>query len=207
MENRDGQEKLIAQATKELLQEQGPPLPNYASVSEQSGLSRQLIKYYFNEPDDLMCRVCDLLTDAYRAAIAHGVLELNGPPRLHFIFDFYFDMVEENRKPRDDQTYDAAFAYAAGSEKVRTNLRNQYTLLGQVLQFEIKTQFPDLSHEDCAEISYLFVTIMYGHWKMVASLGLNEDHKLIARRSIDRLIASFANNDVERAGIVRVWET
>ncbi|WP_368184676.1 hypothetical protein [Aestuariibius sp. HNIBRBA575] len=68
-------------------------------------------------------------------------------------------------------------------------------------------QYPDLSLEDCAEISYLFVCVMYGHWKLVGSLGVAEDHKLIARRSIDRIIASYVHQDLEKLGHVRVWET
>jgi AcrR family transcriptional regulator len=207
MENRKAQEQLIVDATANLLREQGPPPLSNKSIADRSGLSRQLVKYYFDEPDELVCKVCDHLADAYRIALANGVEGLDGLSRLQFVFDFYFDLVEETPKPRDDQSYDAAFAYAAGSEDVRTNLRNQYKLLGQVLQIEIKTQFPDLSLEDCAEASYLFVIIMYGHWKMVASLGLNEDHKHVARRSIDRIIDSFANNAVERLANVRVWET
>jgi len=207
MENREAQRQLVVEAAANLLREQGPPPLSNKSIADRCGLSRQLVKYYFDEPDELVCKVCDHLADAYRVALANGVEELDGLSRLQFIFDFYFDLVEDNPKPRDDQSYDAAFAFAAGSEDVKKNLRNQYRLLGQVLQIEIKSQFPDLSLEDCAEASYLFVTIMYGHWKMVASLGLNEDHKLIARRSIDRIIASFMNNDVERLGNVGVWET
>ncbi len=140
-------------------------------------------------------------------ALVSGVDTLKGPKRLQFIFDFYFDLVDDVPKPRDDQSYDAAMAFAAGSTRIRANLRAQYTLLGQVLQLEIKMQYPDLSLEDCAEISYLFVCVMYGHWKLVGSLGVAEDHKLIARRSIDRIIASYVHQDLEKLGHVRVWET
>ena len=182
-------------------------MPSYSQIAEKCGLSRQLIRYYFEAPDDLMCENCDLLAEDYRMALFNGVETLEGPKRLKFIFDFYFDLVEEVRKPRDDRCYDAVMALASGSERIRTNLRGQYTLLGQVLQLEIKMQYPDLTLEDCAEISYLFVCIMYGHWKMSASLGVSDDHKLIARRSIDRILASFVNKDVEKLATVRVWET
>lgn len=207
MDNKLDQKKQIIEGTTDLLQTQGPPFPPYSQIAESSAVSRQLIRYYFDDPEDLMCEVCNLIAEAYRMALVNGVETLTGPKRLQFIFDFYFDLVEDVQKPRDDQTYDAMMAYAAGSERIQTNLRGQYALLGQVLQLEIKMQFPDLSLEDCAEIGYLFVCIMYGHWKLVGSLGLAEDHKLIARRSIDRIIASYARNDVEKLGSVSVWET
>lgn len=207
MDSRKIQEQQIVQGVADLLLSQGPPLPSYSDISEKTGLSRQLIRYYFDDPDELMCQVCDLLAQAYMMSLVRGVDALKGPKRLQFIFDFYFDLAQDIRKPRDDQSYDAMMAYAARSERVRTNLRAQYTLLGQVLQLEIKMQYPDLTLEDCAEISYLFVCIMYGHWKMVGSLGVSEDHNVITRRAIDRVIASYVANDVKKAGTVRIWET
>ncbi len=207
MEKRKAQKKQIVEGVTDLLQKQGPPHPSYSQIADSSKLSRQLIRYYFDDPEDLMCEACNLLAEAYRMALINGVETLEGPKRLQFIFDFYFDLVDDLRKPRDDQSYDAVMAFAAGSERIRTNLRGQYTLLGQVLQLEVKMQYPDLSLEDCAEISYLFVCIMYGHWKLAGSLGVSEDHKLVARRSIDRIIASYVRNDMEKLGVVHVWET
>jgi hypothetical protein len=154
-----------------------------------------------------MCDTCDLLAEAYRMALIEGVQTLEGPNRLRFIFDFYFDLVDDVPKPRDDQCYDAVMAFAARSERVKTKLRAQYTLVGQLLQLEIKMQYPSLALEECAEISYLFVCLMYGHWKMVGSLGCAENHKMISRRAIDRIIASYVSNDIEKLETVHVWET
>jgi len=207
MDKRELQKQQILQGLTNLFRKEGPPLPSYSQVADNSGISRQLIRYYFEEPDDLMCETCDLLADAYRMALVNGVDTLEGPKRLQFIFDFYFDLVDEFPKPRDDQSYDAIMAYAAGSARIRNNLRGQYALVGQVLQLELKMVYPDLDLEDCAEIGYLFVCIMYGHWKMVRSLGVSEDHKLIARRSIDRIIKSYADHNFKKAGSVRIWET
>ena len=193
MDNRQIQKKQILESTVSFLQTQGAPLPSYAQIADTGDLSRQLIRYYFNDPDDLMCEVCDLLAEAYRMALVKGVETLEGQKRLDFIFDFYFDLVDEVRKPRDDQSYDAVMSFAAGSDRIKTNLRGQYSLVGQLLQLELKMQHPTLSLDDCAEISYLFVTIMYGHWKMVATLGLSEEHKMVSRRAIDRIVASYVN--------------
>ncbi|MGY9050123.1 MAG: hypothetical protein ACKVKF_24600, partial [Rhodobacterales bacterium] len=50
---------------------------------------------------------------------------------------------------------------------------------------------PSLSRSACHEIGYLFVTLIYGHWKMVASLGFSENNNRVAREAVDRLIASY----------------
>ncbi len=205
MSKRDDQRGQIVEGAAKHLLSNGPPPPPFGRIEETAGISRQLVRYYFDDADDLLLAVCDHLASAYRMALIGGVETLAGAKRLHFIFDFYFDLVADLPKPRDDQAYDAMFAFAAGSPRIRDNLRAQYTLLGQVLQLEIKMQYPELSLEDCAEISYLFVCIMYGHWKMVASLGLGEDHKLISRRAIDRIIASYAAGDEAGAHPIRTW--
>lgn len=196
----------IVEGTLEVLNTQGPPHPSFNDIAHQIGSSRQLIRYYFSSSDDLMLEVCDLLAEAYRMALVNGASAVEGSGRLAFIFDFYFDLVAEHPKPRDDQAYDAVMAMAAGSDPIRQKLQTQYALLGQVLQLELKMQYPDFSLEDCAEISYLFVCLMYGHWKMVASLGVSEDHKLITRRAIDRIIASYQRGDLAPLGAVRTWD-
>jgi hypothetical protein len=35
---------------------------------------------------------------------------------------------------------------------------------------------------------------MYGHWKMVATLGFSEDYNRVTREAVDRLIASYVQN-------------
>lgn len=203
--NKDfGPRKRIPRDVADRLASSGAPLPSFSQLAQGTGVSRQLIRYYFDDPTDIMLTVCDHLAEAYRLALVNGVERLEGPKRLSFILDFYFDLVEGNRKPQDDRAYDAMMAYAAGSPRVRDALREQYALLGQVLALEIKMVHPHLTLDHCAEISYLFVCLMYGHWKMVGSLGLAEDHKHITRRAVDRIIAAYARDPADDP---RDWPT
>ena len=139
MDNRSAKRRRVVEGATQVLMRQGPPLPKYEDIAEEIDASRQLIRYYFDGPDDLMLEVCNYLAEAYRMALVSGVENLGGSNRLEFICDFYFDLVDAQPKPRDDQAYDAMMAYAAKSEDIRANLREQYTLLGRVLQLEIKT--------------------------------------------------------------------
>jgi len=184
--------KKIPGDVAEYLARTGAPLPSFGQLAEGTTASRQLIRYYFDDPTDMLLGVCDHLAESYRMALVNGVEGLEGKVRLDFIIDFYFDLVEAHPKPRDDQAYDAMMAWSAGAPKVRAALLEQYTLLGHVLALEIKMVHPHLTLDHCAEISYLFTCLMYGHWKMVASLGLSKDHKLIARRAVDRIIELYA---------------
>ncbi|MFN3644202.1 MAG: TetR/AcrR family transcriptional regulator [Gemmobacter sp.] len=204
--DRDGEPKkrIPADIARHLVRT-GAPLPSLGQLSAGTRASRQLIRYYFDEPTDMLLGVCDCLAEAYRMALVNGVNGLDGQARLDFILDFYFDLVDAVPKPRDDQAYDAMMAYAAGAPRVRDALRDQYTLLGQVLALEIKIVHPHLTLDHCAEVSYLFTCLMYGHWKMVASLGLAEDHKHITRRAVDRIITLYAQEGARPKDWPRPW--
>jgi AcrR family transcriptional regulator len=174
-----------------VLLSEGLPYLSYERVAQAAGVTRQLVRYHFPEPEALMLDICERLATSYREILIHGVSQKAGQNRLTVFFDFYFDLLDGAAKPRDDQVYDALFSLAAKSEPIQTNLREQYQLLGTVLSHELRQAHPSIPLESCEEIAYLLITIMYGHWKMVATLGMAEDNNRVARRAIDRLLASY----------------
>lgn len=189
-----------------LLLEEGLPMLSYDLIAKRSGVSRQLIRYYFASKEDFMIALCDMLAMTYREALVSVARTIDTADRLDQLFDFYFDLLDGAKKPRDDQVYDAVMSLAAGSKPIRDNLRNQYSLLGSVVSHEITLQHPEISHEDANQISFLFVSLMYGHWKMVASLGISEDHKRITRKAIDRLIESYLQTPSKPEEYLEVWK-
>lgn len=205
MEKDDDRKQDILAGAFSVLMKNGLPRLSYDLIAKEAGVSRQLIRYYFSEPDELMVALCDYLASSYREALIKGVLETQTENRLKFFFDFYFDLVNGFPKPRDDQVYDAVLSLAAGNNAIRSNLRAQYTLIGQVVSHEIHLAHPEIGREFADELSYLFVCLMYGHWKMVASLGLSEDHKYITRQAMDRLIHSYTGKKFDLAATAKIW--
>ncbi|MCR9138253.1 MAG: TetR/AcrR family transcriptional regulator [Alphaproteobacteria bacterium] len=205
MDKEDKRKQDILDGAFSYLMKHGLPTLSYNAIARKAGVSRQLIRYYYAEPEDLMVALCDHLASLYRDGLVNGVLEVQPEDRLKFFFDFYFDLLENAPKPRDDQVYDAMMSLAAGSPVVRTNLQKQYGLIGQVVAHEIHLKYPQIGSEGADELSYLFVCLMYGHWKMVASLGLDEVHKHVTRRAIDRLIESYGVDSAPAQGKVKIW--
>jgi len=201
----DDKRNAIVRAAFDVLQQQGLQALSFSVVAERSGLSRQLVRYYYPDLDALMVGVCDYLADLYRTSLINGVSGLDRANRLDFFLDFYFDLLDSPRKPRDDKAYDACFAYAAGSEGVRDNLRTQYGLLGQVLSHEIELRYPGMTTAEALALSYLFVCLMYGHWKMVATLGHDQNHKHITRDAMSRLLASYEAQPADGRWSMRPW--
>lgn len=178
---------------------------SFDHVAEKAGMSRQLIRHYFPDQDSLMLAVCDYLAELYREPLIATASALDGPKRISTFLDFYFNLLSDTPKPRDDQVYDALMAVAAQSEPVQTALADQYCLLGQVLSHEFVVQYPQLSRQASNELSFLFVSLMYGHWKMVASLGFSEAHNRITRQAIDRLVASYIESPEFHQNPPKIW--
>lgn len=197
-------QQIVEGAFRALMSNGLPPL-SLDVIAAESGLTRQLIRYHFPTHESLMESVCDYLAARYSDVLTATAGQLDGPQRVEMFLDFYFDLLDGAPKPRDDQVYDAMLSLATGSPAIRENLQRQYGLLGQVLAHEFAIQYPALKGQAAAELSWLFVALMYGHWKMVASLGFSDDHRRVTRRAMDRLIRSYLSQDLPLVDEMPVW--
>jgi len=195
----------IIQGAFAALQSNGLPHMSYDVIAEHAGLTRQLVRYHYPEPDDLMLDLCDMMAEIYRNVLISTAGSQQGPARVDAFLDFYFDLLDGTAKPRDDRVYDAMMSLAAGSPAIRTRMAEQYRLIGQVLAHEFAVQFPQLDRQGADELAWLFVCLMYGHWKMVAALGYDERHRVVSRRAMDRLIRSYCDTGSTSGGKVDVW--
>ena len=189
------------------LRKNGLPHLSYDLIAECAGVTRQLVRYHYPDAEALMKDVCDYLAGLYREALITTAGRLEGPARVDAFLDFYFDMLDGTVKPKDDQVYDAMLSLATASDRIRATLADQYRLIGQVLSHEFSVQYKEIEKQSAEELSWLFVCLMYGHWKMVASLGHNPSHNAVTREAMDRLILSYRVKGSDRAGKVAVWSS
>lgn len=173
-------------------------MPSYDQIAGEADMSRQLVRHYFPDPEELMLSVCDALAASYRELLMQGIRTAGTTERLPMFLDFYFDFLAGKGlgKPADDQVYDAVFSLAASSEKIRENLHEQYLVLQHTIAHEVQIS-TGLPQKACREIGFLFVSLMYGHWKMVASLGFPASYHRTTREALDRLIDSYRERYVD----------
>lgn len=183
----------IVEAAFKAIKVHGLAMPAYDLIAREAGMSRQLIRHYFPEPEQLMIAVCDRLASAYRTALTQGIIKFDVTQRLPTFLNFYFNFLagEGLPKPPDDAVYDAMFALATASPAVRQSLHGQYSELMMAIANEVQISNPNLPHRACREIAFLFTSLMYGHWKMVASLGFSSEMNRVTREALDRLIESY----------------
>ena len=183
----------IVQAMYDAIAKHGMSPPSYDLIAREGDMSRQLVRHYYKDPEQMAVDLCDHLAATYRDCLMRGIIQADESRRLQVFLDFYFDVLANKGlpKPKDDQVYDGVMALANSSQRVRDNLRGQYSLLQATLAHEVQISHPDLPQKACHELGYLVVALMYGHWKMVASLGIDDAMNRVSREAVDRLIASY----------------
>lgn len=195
----------ILQAATRLLAEQGLQALSFERLAHQANLSRQLVRYYYQDFDTLICDLCDHLGNAYRDTLVAGVVEIGQVERLKFFLDFFFDLADHHRMPDDLEVYDALVAFAVGSPPLNDRLCTQYQTLGQVIIHELAIAHPELDGGACEEISFIFVSMMHAHWSFVASLGYSRQHSRLARSAMDRIINSYLADSTFTPVLDKPW--
>ena len=197
---------LILLAATELIRDHGLQALSFERIAQQAGLSRQLLRYYYTDLDEIIVALCDFLANRYRDLLIAGIVDVGQVERLDFFFDFFFDLLPSHPMPDDLAVYDSFVAYAVGSEKLKDRLCGQYLTLGQVIIHELKIAHPDLEGWQCEELSYLFVSMMHAHWSFVATLGHSREHSHLTRSAIDRLLQSYLDDAAPKPVLERPWE-
>lgn len=195
----------IIDATFRVLMDVGLPPLSFDAIAKEAGVSRQVVRYHFKDHEHLMVALLDQMAARYRETMINGVIDAKGSERIELFLDFYFDILEGMPKPRDDQAYDALMALSVNSPIIRSTMQNQYSFLGQVLSHEFELEHPQIGSQKANELSFLFANLMYGHWKMVATLGLHEDHKYVTRLAMERLIDSYVNDHLPMCDPIKIW--
>ncbi len=183
----------IVEAAFQAINKNGLPVPSYDQIAEEAGMSRQLVRHYFPDPESLMVALCDALAATYRECLGKGIVMAKSTERLPMFLDFYFNFLAGKGlpKPADDAAYDAMFSLARSSKPVRDNLHEQYNQVQFTIAHEVLVSYPGLNQKACNELGFLFVSLMYGHWKMVATLGFDESYNRVTRDAFDRIIQSY----------------
>lgn len=186
----------IIRALYDAIRLRGIRLPSFDTIAGEGDMSRQLIRHYYKTPDEMALNLCDALAAVYQDSLLKGVVTVPEHQRLGVFLDFYFNLLASNGlpKPVDDQVYDALFALAAVNIDVRKNLKGQYSLFQATLVQEISTSHPGLPETETRELAFAVMSLIYGHWKMVASLGFPTSYHKSSRRLVDRLIRSTVSD-------------
>lgn len=202
--NREKKVQILDGATA-VLRTRGLAALSFESVAIEAEMSRQLVRYHYPNLEEMVVDLCDHLAATYREVLVTGVVEIQQVERLNFFLDFFFGVAENYVMPDNLEVYDAFFAYAVGSTRVRDRLCDTYQMLGQVFVHELSIAHAELPDFAAEELSFLFVSMMHAHWSYVATLGYAGEHGQITRRAMDRLIASYLAEEAPEPLIGKTW--
>ncbi len=180
----------IVEAAIRSISKNGLPAPSYDKIAEEAGISRQLIRHYFPNPEAMMVELCSGRPDVYRAWF--NELCRSVPPRDHFktLLDVYFTQMDVDPAGKRGKTalFDAMMCLAINSETIRTNLRDQFSEYQELIANVIATSFPALSAETCRELGFLILGLVFGHSRMVAMLGFSTDYNQVVKQAIEDMV-------------------
>ena len=187
--------EIIAALQKAILVD-GISLPSYDQIAKHGEMSRQLIRHYFPNEEEMVLGLVEALQNVYRDCLVQTAIAAVDSRRLQLFIDFLFDFMRDLGlpKPEDDNVFDAIFSYANTHKPVQKKLRAGYELVQMTMAHEIQVSHPELPQSGCRDLGYLIVSHMYGHWKMVRTVGFSEDYSRVARDAVNRLIDSYLAN-------------
>lgn len=181
----------ILAAVAETLQEEGLPFPSYDRVAGHAALSRQLVRHYFPDPEELMVTACRSLGQAWLSEIARRLNDAPPGTGLGRLIDLCLD----GRGAEDDLPPPAAFesliALSRSSPALRGALQAEVEALTGIFSEEVARAFPDLAAREARELALLIVSQVVGHWAMAGTLELGAAEGRAARLAIDGIIAAY----------------
>lgn len=200
----------IVQALHDAVASDGISMPSYDLIARQGDMSRQLVRHYYRDAEQMAVDLCEHLAATSREQLERAALYAETGERLRLILDFHFDRLGGRGagRPGDDVVHAALVALAGTSERVRDALRTRDEALIGTLADEIALAHDTLAPEATRALATHIVAQIRGYWLMRASLGIAVDDEA-ARTAVDALIAAYVSgagdiSDAAHAGTVSV---
>ena len=184
---------IVAAATR-ILVSQGLSNLSYDLIAAEAGTSRQLIRQYYPDPQDLTMDLCNQISSWYDEVLGSELKHTPKAKQLDHLLDFYFGLPTKfaRSKRDDDQVVDALLALSAKSNGIKEELFEHYEKMQVRLAKAIRNALPHIKPKQCDELGFQVVCLLYGHWKMVESLNFSKTYRQVSRHAVDRLLAAHS---------------
>lgn len=181
----------ILAAVAETLQEEGLPFPSYDRVADHAALSRQLVRHYFPDPEELMVTTCRSVSAAYLAGIALHMEGAAPEAGLERLIDLCLIGGGEEVPP--PVALESLIALTRGSVALRGALQKEIQALEAVFAAELARSHPALAEEGRQELAHLLVSHLLGHWTMTRTLALRPAEIGAARAAMRGIVAAYVD--------------
>ena len=183
----------ILDASYRAIQKFGLSAVSYDLIAEEANTSRQLIRHYYPEAEDLMVDVVQSFTEQYQSLVMENIVSQKATQRLSTLMDFFFNSATIQNSP-PSSAFDSLFALAASSKRVRAALHTTHQVLADTFATELLMSYPKLDLQTRTEIGFVFVSLQSGNWRLISSLGFDDKYESAARQAMDQIIASYVSD-------------
>lgn len=181
----------ILAAVAETLHEEGLAFPSYDRVAGHAALSRQLVRHYFPDPEDLMVNACRRLAGAFLAEIDRRLEASEPEGELEALIDLCLDGPGGADGLPPTGAFESLLALARSSPALRRALQDDVRALNAAFARAAMRRYPDLAKGQAAELGLLLVAQVMGHWTMAGTLALGNAGSDATRAAMAGIIATY----------------
>lgn len=192
----------ILEASFRAIEKYGLSTVSYDLIAEEAGCSRQLLRHYFPDADNLMVGIVENIFEQFYGLVMGNISEQQITHRLPAYMDFFLEFASDEDGP-PSTAFDSLFALTAGSSAVREAMRNAHQILVDIFATELLMDHPELDMKKRAELGYLFVCLSTGYWRMISSLNFPTEHADAARMAMQTIIEGYVSDlEISDGGLI-----
>lgn len=189
----------ILEASFRAIEKYGLSTVSYDLIAEEAGCSRQVLRHYFPDADNLMVGIVENMFEQFYGLVMGKISAQQITHRLPAYMDFFLEFASDEDSP-PSSAFDSLFALTAGSPAVRESMRNAHQILVDIFATELLMDYPELDMKKRAELGYLFVCLSTGYWRMISSLDFPSGYSDAARSAMQTIVQSYVDELETPAG-------
>lgn len=151
----------ILRKSEQLLVDEGFSALTLRRIAAECGMTQGNLSYYFKSKADLVMALIDAITESYRAACAHIVLDRSLPPQdqLRRLSEIYLDDVASRRTTR---IFTELWAIASRDVQVADKLKLIYDSAAGIFAPVVRSANPLLGDEEALGIALSIIAVLEG---------------------------------------------
>lgn len=158
-------------------------------IAEQGNFSRNTIRHYIGNRDDLIAALVERLIQRYNNSYGNLFSMLPREDRLRVLLDWLFGYTIDHNK--DIVLFNELFAASSHDASIKQHLLKLHQNWEDGLVEEFKFAFPKAKRAQICEAAYAILCLNFADTSMMG-LGFDSNRRKAARKAADSIIETLA---------------
>lgn len=160
-------------------------------VAQEAGKSRNIIRHYIGNREDLIAAFVERILFRIKQASAEILANTPKQKLIPNVLDFLFEERSTNAPPDlGERMLGGMWHIREQSPKIQQALLNFYQEFENILTGGLRQLYPAVSVKKCQEVAYSIICLAETNW-VLGSVGVDVSHTRMARRSAECLLQAL----------------